>query len=312
MNLVLIITLFVALAVFLIFVGLYRWLSWSAEVQQRLKGAQQQTGNELFNRAALNKQVNKRLGKLTFAGRVERQLVTADSSWTVAEYLMLRLGCALLAFLVGWLFSGQPLGGLLLAVIGWAGPAFYIQRRQAQRNKDFSEQLPDMLNLLVGSLRAGYGLMHACNVIRQEMPDPISTEFGRVIKEASLGYSLDQAFSHMIDRLQNDDLELIVTAINVQNEVGGSLAEVLATISDTIRERVKIKGEIRVLTAQQRMTGWILSLLPFGVGTLIMLINPTYMMEMFKPGWTLILPISASIMIIFGNITMRWMTKIEV
>jgi tight adherence protein B len=312
MNLVFIITLFVTIAIFLIFVGLHRWLSWSAEVQQRLAGANAQTGLELFNRNALNARVGKRLGKLSFAGRIERQLVMADSQWTVAEYVMLRLGSTLLAFVVGWFISGQFIGGLLLSVLGWTAPAFYIRHQQTQRSKAFGEQLPDMLNLLVGSLRAGYGLMHACNVIRQEMPDPISTEFGRVIKETSLGYSLDRAFGHMIERLQNDDLELIVTAINIQNEVGGSLAEVLNTISETIRERVKLKGEIRVLTAQQRMTGWILSLLPFGVGTLLMLLNPGYMMEMFKPGWTLLLPLTATIMIIFGNITIRWLTKIEV
>lgn len=312
MNLVLIITLLVTIAIFLIFIGLHRWLSWSAEVQQRLAGANTQTGMEIFNRDALNARVGKRLGQLSFAGRIERQLVMADSKWTVAEYLMLRLGCTLLALLAGWFISGQIIGGILLSVLGWMAPAFYIQRLQAQRSKNFGEQLPDMLSLLVGSLRAGYGLMHACNVIRQEMPDPISTEFGRVVKEASLGYSLDRAFSHMIERLQNDDLELIATAISIQNEVGGSLAEVLETISDTIRERVKLKGEVRVLTAQQRMTGWILSLLPFGVGTLFTLLNPNYMMEMFKPGWVLILPTTAAIMIILGNITMRWLSKVEI
>ncbi|MCX6045375.1 MAG: type II secretion system F family protein [Chloroflexi bacterium] len=312
MNLVFIITLFVTIAIFLVFAGLHRWLSASSEVQQRLMGANLQPGIELSNRNKLNAQVNKRLGRLSFAAQIERQLTMADSSWTVAEYLMLRLGCALGLFLLGWLFSGNVIGGLLLAIVGWSAPSFYIRHLQAKRSKNFGEQLPDMLNLLVGSLQAGYGLMYACNIVRQEMPEPIATEFGRVMKETSLGYTLDQAFGHMVERLQNDDLALVVAAINVQNEVGGSLAEILATISETIRERVKLKGEIRVLTAQQRMTGLILSLLPFGVGTLIMLINPGYMMPMFQPGWTLLLPAVATVMIIFGNITMQWVTKIEV
>ena len=127
MNLVFIITLFVTIAIFLIFVGLHRWLSGSAEVQQRLAGANAQTGLELFNRNALNARVGKRLGRLSFAGRIERQLVMADSQWTVAEYLMLRLGCTLLALVVGWFISGQFIGGLLLSVLGWAVPALYIR-----------------------------------------------------------------------------------------------------------------------------------------------------------------------------------------
>lgn len=312
MNPVLIITIFVIIAIFLVFVGLYRWLSGSNELQQRLAGANPQAGVDMFNRAIISERFNKRLKRTSFAGRIEQQLTAADSNLTPAEYIMLRIGCALFALLLGWLISGQLIGGLLLAIVGWAVPAFIIRRQQASRMRAFGEQLPDMLNLLVGSLRAGYGLMQACNAVCQEMPEPISKEFARVVKEASLGYSLEQAFAHMMERLQNDDLELIVTAINVQNEVGGSLAEVLATISETIRERVKVKGEIRVLTAQQRMTGWILSMLPFGLGTIMMLLNPDYMMGLFQPGWILIIPLGAGVMIILGNITMQWLMQIEV
>jgi tight adherence protein B len=168
-----------------------------------------------------------------------------------------------------------------------------------------------MLNLLVGSLRAGYGLLHACNVVKDEMPSPISTEFSRVIKEVSLGFSINSALDHMVDRLNDEDLSLIVTSIHVQNEVGGSLADVLDSISGTIRERIKIKGQIRVMTSQQRATGWMLTGLPFATGTFLMMINPEYMMEMFQPGWPLLIPAGAVFMVILGNLGMKWAMKIE-
>ncbi|OUC05147.1 hypothetical protein RY27_29020, partial [Litorilinea aerophila] len=150
------------------------------------------------------------------------------------------------------------------------------------------------------------------SVIEDEMPEPMSTEFGRVIRETVLGYSLGEALDHLVERIDNDDLALIVTTIHIQNEVGGNLADVLETISKTIRDRIQLKGEIRAMTAQQRATGSILSGLPFAVGVLLMLINPEYMLGIFQPGWPLLIPAGAVVMIILGNIIMRMVTRIDV
>jgi tight adherence protein B len=143
------------------------------------------------------------------------------------------------------------------------------------------------------------------------MPNPIAAEFDRVIKEVSLGFSITAALDSLADRMEDEDLSLIVTSIHVQNEVGGSLADVLETIAETIRERIKLKGQIRVMTSQQRATGWVLTGLPFATGTFLMLINPDYMMEIFKPGWPMLIPIGAFIMVILGNITMQMVMKID-
>ncbi len=132
-----------------------------------------------------------------------------------------------------------------------------------------------------------------------------------MLRETALGFSIGDALDHLVERVQNDDLALIVTAIHIQNEVGGSLAEVLETISQTIRERIQLKGEVNALTAQARITGSILTALPFLVGTALMLLNPEYMMGIFQPGWPLIIPTAAVIMVIFGNILMRKLTQIE-
>jgi len=307
----LLVPLLIMIAVFFIFIALYRWLREGSEIERRLSASLGTEDVEMRRRQALSRHVNQKLGRTSMAARLEQQLIAADIKISAAEFLMIRFGLTAILFVLGWLISGYVPGGALLAIIGWVGPGFYLNHYKNKRARDFATQLPDMVSMLVGSLRAGYGLLHACNVVKDEMPDPISSEFNRVIKEVSLGFSITNALDGMVDRMNDEDLALIVTSIHVQNEVGGSLADVLETIAGTIRERIKLKGQIRVMTAQQRATGWMLTGLPFATGTFLMMINPEYMMEMFKPGWTLAIPITATIMVILGNITMQWMMKID-
>lgn len=311
MSTVGIIVLLVFFAVMLAFVGVLRWLGEARKLGDRLLNrvgavSKEETGN------ALRDAMNSHLRGTSMAAKIERQLIAADSKFTVAEFLMIRMGLALVALLLGWLISGYLLGGVLLSVIGWGLPAFYVRRQHNQRLKAFADQLPDFLNLLVSSLRAGYGLLHALTVVKEEMPDPIATEFSRVLREISLGYSVGEALDHLVDRIDNPDLELIVTSIHIQSEVGGNLSEVMETIAHTIRERIQINNEISVMTTQQRATGGILSAMPFIIGAILMLINGDYMMEMFQPTWVLIIPATAVVLIVMGNFVMRFMMKIEV
>lgn len=311
MNPVLIIVLLVVLAVFAAMAAIFRWLAWTREVEERLAESFKPVAAEISGRKAVADGFNNRLRRLSFGERIERQLTAADSNLSVGEFLMLRVGFALGGFAGGWLIAGQPAAGIPLAIVGWMLPSFQLRRKQSKRAKEFGNQLPDMLSMLVGSLRAGYGLLHAISVVEDEMPTPIGPEFGRVLKETALGFSIGDALDRLVDRVQNDDLALIVTAIHIQNEVGGSLAEVLETITKTIRERIQLKGEVRALTAQARITGSVLTGLPFLVGTVLMLLNPEYVMEIFKPGWPLLIPASAVVMVILGNILMRKLTQIE-
>ncbi|MCB0062664.1 MAG: type II secretion system F family protein [Caldilineaceae bacterium] len=308
---ILLVPILIMVAVFFVFAAIYRWLRSSNELDRRLSASLGTEDIELRRRQALSRQVNQKIGRLSMAARLEQQLAAADIKITAPEFLMIRFGLTAVLFILGWVISGYLVGGVLLGAFGWMGPAFYLNHYQAKRTRDFANQLPDMLNMLVGSLRAGYGLLHACNVVKDEMPDPISSEFNRMLKEVSLGFSITTALDNLANRMNDEDLSLIVTSIHVQNEVGGSLADVLDTIAETIRERIKLKGQIRVLTSQQRATGFMLTALPFATGTFLMMINPEYMMEIFKPGWPLLIPITAVIMVILGNITMSWLTKIE-
>jgi tight adherence protein B len=149
--------------------------------------------------------------------------------------------------------------------------------------KKFDDQLGDMLNLMVNGLRAGYSTLQAMEAVSRELPAPICDEFHRVVQEMQLGLTMEDALDHILRRIRSDDLDLVVTAINVQREVGGNLAEILDVISYTIRERVRIKGEINSLTAQGRATAWVISAMPIALMGILFLVNRSYMMTFFNP-----------------------------
>ena len=200
-------------------------------------------------------------------------------------------------------------GGL---VLGFFLPRFYVKFRQAKRLRDFNSQLGDAINLLANGLRSGYSLLQAMDAVANEMPPPISEEFQRVVREIGLGLSNERAMNNMLRRIPSDDLDLMITAVNVQHEVGGNLAEILEVISHTIRERVRIKGEIRVLTSQQMFSGYVVSFLPIGLGLLHYLMNPNYMGAMFQEpcGWAMIAVGAISMTI--GFVIIRKIVDIEV
>ena len=219
---------------------------------------------------------------------------------------------AVLGFLLGFLIQRNLFVGLLVAAVGFLLPVVYIRSRQSKRRREFDRQLPDVLDHLVGSLRAGYGLLQAVEWVAKQLPHPAGTEFDRVIREVQLGRSLGDSLDSMVRRIDSDDLALIITAIKIQHEVGGSLAEILETVAHTIRERVRIQREIMVLTSQQRYSGYVLMFMPIALGFILFLINPEYEMRLFTPGPTLCIPIGTGIMMVIGFFVMRRIVDIEV
>lgn len=311
MNPILLITLLVILAILTLFVGLYKALGWARDLEEQMERRFAPDGYHKSASNSLKDTINDQLAKTSRAERIQHDLNLADIKLNVVEYLTLRAGLVVGGLAVGTVVSGQLLGGLLLAIaLVWL-PRLYVSRRQNKRTKQFNDQLPDVVSLLVSSLRAGYGLRHAITVVVEEMPAPTSTEFGRVMREIVLGYSLDDALNHLVERNRSDDLELLITAIQIQNEVGGSLADTLDTISTTIRDRIVVDGEIRMLTAQQRLSGSVLAGLPFLLATALMLVSPEYMMELFQPGWPMLIPIAVVIMVATGYFIMQRMLVID-
>jgi len=166
-----------------------------------------------------------------------------------------------------------------------------VARKQGQRLKAFENQLPDTIGLWVNALRSGYSVLQAMEAIAREAPEPTSTEFRRVVQEVQLGVPMDAALEHLLNRMPSEDMDLVNTAVNIQREVGGNLAEILEAIAHTIRERIKLKGEIRVLTSQGRITGWLISLLPIILTVFLMIVSPGYMgglVENRMCGWPML------------------------
>jgi tight adherence protein B len=198
----------------------------------------------------------------------------------------------------------SPVLLLVGVVIGFFLPRWYVRRRQGKRLNQFNKQLPDTITLIANALRAGSSFLQAIELVVREARPPISTEFGRVIREVNLGLPFEQALENLVRRVKSDDLELMVTAISIQYQVGGNLAEILDSIAYTIRERVRIKGEIRTLTAQQRMSGYVVAFLPIGLTGFLFIIAPTFMDPMFDPAVG-ILGIPAGVVLIgFGGLMM--------
>jgi tight adherence protein B len=307
----------VLLGLILLLVGLASPETGDALVEERLgprarRDAKDQESRRVQQRqgrvtSALNKAVEGR----SFAQNLATQLAQANLKWTVGEFLVMTLLVSISLGLVFYLMQRYVL--IPIGVIGgFFAPRIYTGMRKSKRLKEFNDQLGDSLNLMVNSLRAGYSTMQALEVISSEMPAPISEEFGRVVMEMQLGVTFDVAMANLLRRMPSPDMDLIITAMSVQREVGGNLAEVLDAISFTIRERVRIKGEIQTLTAQGRITGIIITFLPFALGGVIYMVNPGFMGALFENtcGWVMIGV--ALFLIVIGYFTVNKIVSIEI
>ena len=233
--------------------------------------------------ANLNKVVEGR----DFGANLARELARADLRLKPSEYLFIWLGSIVgvpvLLFILGFFLSAlqSPLALLVGMLIGFMLPRFWLNRRKNGRLNAFNKQLPDTITLIANALRAGSSFLQAIELVVRESRPPISVEFSRVIREVNLGLPFEQALENMVRRVRSDDLELMATAISIQHQVGGNLAEILDSIAYTIRERIRIKGEIRTLTAQQRLSGYVVGFLPIGLAGFLFIAAPGFMDPMF-------------------------------
>ena len=240
-----------------------------------------------FNSSQALAQFNKVVEGRDFGANLSRDIARADLKLKPSEYLMIWAGTtlgipgAMLLFSVALPTLGNPIFLIVGGFIGFMLPRFWLGRRKSGRLNAFNKQLPDTITLIANALRAGSSFLQAIELVVRESRPPVSTEFGRVIREVNLGLSFDVALENMVRRVKSDDLELMATAISIQHTVGGNLAEILDSIAFTIRERVRIKGEIRTLTAQQRMSGYVVGFLPIGLAGFLFIAAPDFMKPMF-------------------------------
>jgi tight adherence protein B len=266
-------------------------------------------------RSLLTDWVTRRVERTSYGERMARELARADIKFKVAEYFALVLISTVVVGVLLWLIGNRQIVSFLIgAIVGFFLPRFYVKTQQGRRLTKFNYQLSDMLNLMVNGLRAGYSTMQAMEAISKELPSPISDEFRRVVQEMQIGISMEAAMENLLRRIPSDDLDFVVTAINVQREVGGNLSEILDTISFTIRERVRIKGEIKTLTAQVRASGSVLSLIPIFLTLILWFLNPEYLMSFTEGGpfCAIIVGIVVVFLIGSGYLIMMKIADIEV
>jgi tight adherence protein B len=258
--------------------------------------------------------LNRRVSRSSAGDRIARELARADLKFKVAEYYALVFISTIVVALLAYIIQPNPISGVIGAVIGFFIPRFYVKRQQAVRLQKFNDQLSDMLNLMVNGLRAGYSTLQAMEAVSRELPSPIRDEFHRVVQEMQIGISMEKALDNLLRRIPSEDLDFVITAINVQREVGGNLSEILDTISFTIRERVRIKGEIRVMTAQVRTSATVLSMIPVFLTIALWFISPEYIKSFFDRGpfcgWLAVVTIVG--MIVSGYFVMMKIADIEV
>ena len=243
--------------------------------------------------SALQERLDSLVSERQFGKKWRQQLARADIKLTVSEYAAVHVISMFGFFALGYfvLFGQQLVMAIVSGFVGFFAPRIYVARITSSRLIRFENQLPDTLGLWVNALRSGYSVMQSMEAIARDAPEPTATEFKRVVQEVQLGIDMEDALAHLLSRVESEDLDLVVTAVNIQREVGGNLAEILDVISHTIRERIKLKGEIRVLTAQGRITGYLISFLPIVLALFLYTINPGYMGNLFENrvcGWPML------------------------
>jgi tight adherence protein B len=313
----LIVAFVTAAAVMLLIVGVYATIERTDDVADRVQayaalqdkikgGDDERQGGKLLRR------LDRLISGRSVAQKLTLRLAQANIRMTVPEFLAIVAGAGMLGGALGFAVRGQGISAIGGAGLGLAAPWVYLDRRRQSRINKFHVQLLDVLALVVGALRGGHALLTALDLISKELDAPASEEFERVLREISYGLSQTEALNNLVARMETDDLQLVVTAVNISHEVGGNLSMVLEKIANTLRERIQLQGEIRVLTTQQRMTTYLLTALPPGLALILFVISPTWMAGLFKPGWPRLIPIGAGISEMIGFVLAQRMAKIEV
>jgi tight adherence protein B len=243
---------------------------------------------------------------------IAQMIIRAQADVSVGEVVGAMAVLALLTFTLASVWLDSLWLGAVVAAVAMNLPIVYLWWRRKQVEKRFVAQLLDTVGLLASSVRSGHSLLQALEHVTTEAPEPTRSAIALVVREVGLGASQEDALERLADRLPTDDLELIVSALNVHHQIGGSLAKVLDSIADTIRERVRVEGDIVALTAQQRYSAYILSLLPVAAAVFLWMFSPDYIAPLLEAGPLRLLLVAAAGMVVVGFVLMRQMAKIDV
>lgn len=248
----------------------------------------------------------------TFVQKMILEFQKANLKLRYSEYVGIYILSVILPGIVGYFITSNITGFLMLGIPGLVFPRLYVRFRQMQRIKRIDNQLIDALMLISNSLKSGYSFQQGLELCSEESPEPISSEFRRVLMEVNLGMQMDEALDNLSERIPSEDLDLVITAVKIQKQIGGNLSEILDRIGHTIKERVRIKGEISTLTAQGKLQGIILTLLPPGLTIGIYMMDPEFMRPLFFTMMGKMLLGVAIVLQIFGAIMIKKIVDIKV
>lgn len=245
-------------------------------------------------------------------GTLDRLLQQSGLSWSVADLLGISLLAFLLTFFAGSYFAMPMLPRLALASAAAMLPFFYVTRAKGKRLTRIEQQLPDALDLMGRALRAGHAFPTALKMVGDEMNDPLASEFRAAFDEVNFGIAMPDALMNLATRVPSTDLRYFVIAVLIQRETGGNLSELLTSISAIIRDRIKLMGQVRVLSAEGKMSAWVLSLLPFGAALMIQLTNPQFLEVLYTDPAGRKMLAGAGVMMVLGILAMRKIIRIRV
>ena len=259
--------------------------------QHAAEPERRRTGNPLRDMLnSFTEAINPLVARGSYAGRLAEDLQKAGLRMKTSEWMLMVAGIGVVVGGVFWLRFGTWIAFIPCPIVIWIASGFVLRIRQSRRTRAFDAQLGDTIILLSNALKAGLSFAQAMSTVAKNASPPISDEFARATREIALGIPVDEALQHMVQRNRSEDFDLMVTAVQIQRVVGGNLAEILDTIAYTIRERVRIHGEIRTLTAQARMSGIVITLLPIGLALFLFFLEPGYFAPMVHQslGWVLL------------------------
>jgi tight adherence protein B len=211
-----------------------------------------------------------------FSSRIDAELEAAGASFRSGEFVVFSIVAALVGAVLGAALMRNPILALLIGAVAGAGPTVALRTSIKRRAEKLRDQLPDVLTIMASSLRAGHSFMQSLDTTAKEIPKPAATEFQRVVSEIRLGRATDDALEALATRVGSPDFLWAVLAVNIQREVGGNLAEILDNVADTLRERATMRRQVNVLTAEGRLSAWVLALLPMAIAFYMFVVNPEY------------------------------------
>lgn len=324
----LLISLVAALVIFLVFLAIYNYTTQSsAQVSRRVKRIGQVNrqrasthGGDSFWEDFTKSPVSTwaragadRFGKF-FPKKAWFEMHTERAGLPVTggEYATITFFGGLFWFFMMLLASGDIVRGALLCIAWWLIVSYYLYHLGAKRMKLFNDQLGDAIVMMSNAVRAGFTFQQAMDIVSREMNDPIATEFSRAINEIQLGVPLEDALNAITRRITSDDFDLVATAVVIQRQVGGNLTHILDTVGNTIRERIKLKGEIKALTAEGITSGWVVGLLPIALSGLLVMVNPHYFDGLLREDFGKVLLVASLISEVIGALIIKKLVDVRI